>query len=163
MTKYESNNLLSIHINRQRIGLAVFGHGELDLVTGHAVPSGLLSRTAFMRELKQLLVRNAIGIVLIKKLTVQQRASPSVVRLHKRIQKLVISRGLTLTVRDRRFEKIENRDETIEALLAPYPELGKYLRGGTSWERRYYGHLTKAVRSGLTWLAENTNSNLHDE
>ena len=150
-------NLLCIHITRQRIGLAVFGDGDLELIAGNSLPRGNSSRAErakFMGRLKDLLDRHHIGVVLIKRLTVQQRGSAAIARTHKRIQTLAIGSGLSLVIRDRRFDKRSFETVGTDELATKYPELRKYLRGAKSWERRYYSHVVKAVLLGVAALSE---------
>lgn len=134
-------NLLCIHITRQRIGLAVFERGDLELITGNPLPRGNslgAERAKFIRRLEDLLDRHYIGVVVIKKLTVQQRESLAVARVHKRIQTLVIRRSISLVIRDPRFDKRSFATVGTDELATKYPEIRKYVRGNTSWERRYY-------------------------
>lgn len=150
-------NFLCIHITRQRIGLAVFEGGDLELITGKPLPPGNSSRAErakFIQRLEDLLDRHHIGVVVIKRLTVQQRGSLAIAHTHKRIQRLVIRSGLSLVIRDRRFDKRSFRTVETGDLAIKYPELRKYLRGAKPWERRYYSHVVKAVLLGVTALSE---------
>jgi hypothetical protein len=66
-------------------------------------------------------------------------------------------------IRDRRFDKRSFATVGTDELATKYPELRKYVRGCTPWERRYYSHVVKAVLLGVTEMSELTLKERTDE
>ena len=148
-------NILSIGINRQRVGIAVFTNGELEYVTGRALPAvmSLSGRRELIAYIDDLVRRHEIKVVTMPRLTVQQQNSRAVTRIYKRIQTRTIRGGLTLTIESLPARR-SGRVETDEELAALYPELRRFL-GNAAWERRYYKHIFKAVSAGVARLRIN--------
>lgn len=148
-------NILSIGINRQRVGIAVFTNGELAYITGRALPAvmSLSGRRKLIAYIDDLVRQHEIKIVTMPRLTVQQQNSRAVIRIYKRIQTRTIRGGLTLTIESLPAGR-SGRVETDEDLAALYPELRRFL-GNAAWERRYYKHIFKAVSAGVARLRIN--------
>ena len=152
---HKSANILSIGINRQRVGIAIFIRGELEYVTGRALPGVMspLGRRELIAYISDLVRRHEISIVTMPRLTVQQRNSRAVTRIYKRIQTRTIRGGRTLTIESLPARR-SGRVATNEDLAAIYPELRRFL-GNAAWERRYYKHVFKAVAAGVARLRIN--------
>ena len=152
---HKTVNTLSIGVNRQRVGFAVFTHGELEHVTGRALPprASRSGRKELLGFAADLIGRYRIGVVTMPRLTVQQRDSRAVARANKHIQTWAIRSGLTLVIQSSHKRKEIGTDQD---LATRYPELRQFL-GETAWERRYYKHIFKAVSAGVAFLQEREN------
>jgi hypothetical protein len=159
----KSRNIISIGINRQRVGIAVFTNGELEYVTGRALPADVAraGRRKLLADIDDLVRNHSIGIVTMPRLTVQQRDSSAVIRAYKRIQVRVLRSGLTLVI-DGSLGRKPNGTKTEETLAAVYPELRRYL-GDAAWERRYYKHIFKAVSAGVALLSVKENERMTND
>ncbi|MBV9216181.1 MAG: hypothetical protein JO053_08400 [Acidobacteria bacterium] len=159
----KSPNLISIGINRQRVGIAVFANGELEYVTGRPLPAVTSNsgRWRLMTEILQLAHHHQLGIVAMQRLTVQQRHSRAVSRVYKGIQTRAIRSGLTVVI-ESSFGTKKNEATSAETLASIYPELRRYL-GGTAWQRRYYKHIFRAVSAGGAWLRATNDERVSDE
>ena len=144
---FRTANILSIGINRQRIGLAVFADGDFEYVTGKAMPAvtSVSGRKQILADIEHLVRRHKIAVIVMPKLTEQQLNSRAVTRVNKGIHQWAIRNGLTLSV--------ESNPQGIDAerLASIYPELHRYA-GPSIWERRYYKHIFKAVAAGGAWM-----------
>lgn len=156
-------NILSIGINRQRVGIAVFINGELEYVTGRALPTvmSLSGRRELIAYISDLIRRRDISIVTMPRLTIQQLNSRAVTRIYKRIQTRTIRGGLTLTIESSHARR-SGHVETDVDLAALYPELRRFL-GNAAWERRYYKHIFKAVSAGIARLRINEDERRSNE
>lgn len=152
----KSPNVLSIGINRQRVGIAIFSNGELEYVTGRALPErgSQVGRRALVADLEALVREHSIGIITMPRLTVQQKNSSAVSRAYRRVQSRAIRTGLTVVIAGS-SPRFPRGMKTEESLAALYPELRRYL-GDAAWERRYYRHIFKAVSAGVLWIRMNT-------
>lgn len=159
----KSPNVLSIGINRQRVGIAVFRNGELEYVTGRALPEELSrgGRRALVADIDMLVRDNNINVITMPRLTVQQKHSRAVSRAYQRVQARAIRTGLTVVIAGSspRFAK---GIQTEESLAALYPELRRYL-GDAAWERRYYRHIFKAVWTGVAVVSRIDGGRASDE
>jgi len=147
-----TTNILSIGINRQRIGIAVFSNGELEYVTGRALPADTsrVDRTRLMRDITDLINHHGIGVITMQRLTVQQLHARAVARVCKGVQSSALRSGLTVFIGSISYRN-RSVTRTPEELASLYPELRRYL-GDAAWERRYYKHIFKAVSAGVEWL-----------
>ena len=149
----KSPNVLSLGINRQRVGIAIFSNGELEYVTGRALPQAgsRNGRRALVDDLDKLVRDHNIGIITMPRLTVQQKHSRAVSRVYQSAQSRAIRAGLTLVVSGTSL-RVPRGMKTEENLAVLYPELRRYL-GDAAWERRYYRHIFKAVSTGVVLLS----------
>lgn len=152
-------SILSLSLSRNRLGFCVFRHGDLDYYAGRTLNRYGSTRDrnrAVQLLLDELVGDHGIGRLALPNLNKQQRHSSELRSLYAGIRRFCAKNGITVEMQDpvemRRtitgFKK-PSKANVLTCLIDIFPELKRYSRGETEWERRYYGHIFTAIGSGL--------------
>lgn len=146
-------------MSRNRLAYAVFCRGRLDFFTGKTLRQYRTARDrnrGLISILKQLVLTHSIRSVSVPRLNKQQRKSSDLLSLYRAVARFCATRGLDLQVQDavqaRRHLVGDRRPSKANArghLIGVFPELRRYARGDSEWERRYYDHVFTAIACGL--------------
>ena len=146
---------LSISPGRGRLGVAVSHPGRLvyyGVKSLRQFRSDAEIKNGLEKILVMLVTRYGISKLIIPDLNKQQRHSASVTLIDSYIEQFAVRYQLTI----QRYDPLAVRRTlcdgakptkaaTSEKLAELYPVLGRYCRGDSEWERRYYGYLFSSI------------------
>ena len=150
-------------MSRGRLAFAVFGCGRLDFYAGKTLRQYRFANSrnkALTSILKRLVLEHRTGTIALPRLNVQQRRSADLRGLHRTVLRFCLKERLVLRVLDpAQFflgaagSSKPTKADVRQRLLELYPELARFDRNRTEWERRYYGHVFTAIGCGLATSA----------
>lgn len=150
-----THSILSISPSRGRLGVAVFRRGRLiyyGVKSLRQFQNGDDLRSASERILAKLFKKYCIGTLMMPVLNRQQSHSTVLVSIDRTCRDLARHHKVSLQPYDplavRRIlcqEAKPTKANASDKLVEIYPELSRHNRGGSQWERRYYGYLFGAI------------------
>lgn len=150
--------ILSIAPGRNRLGIAVFRHGNLVFYGGKSLRqhrSELEVFAAVERLIEGLIGSYRVTHLAIFELNEQQRRFAHLAALAEHILAVARRSGIPVHQYNSLFVRRQfcpgeraTKANTAARLIEEYLELGKYLSRVSDWERRYYGYVFEAIALG---------------
>lgn len=158
------NTILGISPGRSRLGFGVFRDDDLLYYGGKSLckfKTKTLVLSAVGNFLKFVFTKYKVGHVALPKLIKQQESSPLLVSVFRQIK--IVSRQSNVSIHEYHLIFIRQhlckpgkptKENTTPKLAEQYPELNRYLKRTSPWERRYYGYIFNAVAAGAICTEE---------
>lgn len=153
--------ILSLSLSRNRLGFAIFRYGSLIYYGGKTLRrygNEAERRHGVKLILQKLIERHQVTALLLPQLNKQQQHSVELRRIHRYLDRVVLSDNLPIQHYDPVYArslicntKRPTKENTAQILATHFPDLNRYAQAKTDWERRYYSNVFTAVAGGVAY------------